>query len=127
MEENERHCICLHSPPSNRMVCCNVCDTWYHMESKELDHTFAHSNNFYVCNFCIRNTFTDIFQYLRCSIKLCLNNNSGDPVVALLNNLALLSKSETRRFTLLTLSVQKKLKKSIFKTPVIQPNLNKHE
>ena len=90
------------------MVCCNVCDTSHHMACKKLDHIFAHNTNVYVCHLCIKNTFTDIFQYLSYSIKFFLNNNSGDPVVALLNNVALLSKDEIISFTLLTLSVKKK-------------------
>ena len=123
MEVNEKRCICLYSPSFNRMVCCNVCDTWYHMTCKELDHTFAHKSNVYVCHLCIKNIFTDIFQYLRYSIKCFLNNNSGDPVAALLNNLPLLSKDGIRIFTLLAFSVQKKLKKSIFEVPVMQLTL----
>ena len=78
------------------------------MACKKLDHIFAHNTNVYVCHLCIKNTFTDIFQYLSYSIKFFLNNNSGDPVVALLNNVALLSKDEIISFTLLTLSVKKK-------------------
>ena len=72
------------------MVCCNVCDTRYHMASKELHHTFVHDTNVYACHLCMKNTFTDILQYLRYNTKCLLNNNSGDAVVALLNNLALL-------------------------------------
>ena len=106
MEEVHKRCICLYSPSSNRMVCCSVCDTSHHMAYKELDHIFAHNANVYVCHLCIKNTFTDIFQYLSYSIKFFLKDNSGDPVVALLNNLALLSKDEIRSFTLLTLSVK---------------------
>ena len=110
------------------MVYCNVCDTSHHMACKELDHIFAHNTNVYVCQLFIKNTFTDIFQYLSYSIKFSLNDNSGDPVVALLNNLALLSKGEVRSFTLLTLSPKKKRKKKlknlIFATPVIHLTLN---
>ena len=92
------------------MVCCNMCDTLYYMACKEVDHIFGHNTNVYVCHLCTKNTFTDIFQYLRYSIKCFLNDNSGDPVVALLNNLALLSKDAIRSFTLLTLSVKKNWK-----------------
>ena len=84
------------------MVCWNVLDASHHMACKELDHIFAHNTNVYVCHLCIKNSY---------SIKFFLNDNSGDPVVALLNNLALLSKGEVRSFTLLTLSPKKKKKK----------------
>ena len=107
MEENEKRCMCLYSPSSNRMVCCNVRDILYHTAYKELDHTFAHNTNVYVCHLCIKNTFTDIFQYLCYSIKCFLNNNSDNPIVAFLNNLALLSKDEIMSFTLLTLQPKK--------------------
>ena len=83
VEENEKRCICLHLPSSDGMVCCDVCDTWYHMECIELDHTFTHNTAVYVYHLCIKNTFSDILQYLRYIIKCFLNNNSGDPVGAL--------------------------------------------
>ena len=111
---NEKRCTCLYSPSSNRMVCCNACGIWYHMTCKELDLIFAHNTNVYVCHLCINNTFTDILQYLCYSIKCFLNNNCGDPVLALLNNLALLSKDEIRSFTLLTLLVKKRIWKNQF-------------
>ena len=83
------------------MVSCEICDTWYHTECVELDHTFAHNTAVYICHICLKKTFSYILQYLRCNIHCFLNNNSGDPVVALLNNSALLSKDEIRRFTML--------------------------
>ena len=91
------------------MVCCNVfvATCWYRMACKELDHNFTHNTNVYVCHLCITNTFPDIFQYLCYSNKYFLNNNSGDSVVALLHNLALLSKDKIRSFTLLTLQSRK--------------------
>ena len=84
------------------------------MECIELDHTFAHNTTVYVCHLCIKNTFSDILQYLRYSIKCFLNNDFGDPVFALLNNFALLSKDKIRSFALLTLSVLKKIEKLNF-------------
>ena len=101
VEENEKRCICLHSPSFNRMVCFDVSDTWYHIECIELDHTFALNNAVYVCHLCIKKTFSDILQYLRYNINCFLNINSGDPVVALLNSFALLPKDEIWSFTLL--------------------------
>ena len=44
-------------------------------------------------------------QYPRYSIDCFLNNNSGDPVVALLNNFALLSIDEIRSVTLLKFQI----------------------
>ena len=43
------------------MICRNVCDTWYYMVCKELDHTLTHNTNVYICLFYIEITFTDIF------------------------------------------------------------------
>ena len=83
------------------MLFCEVCDKWYHIERVELDHTFAHNNTAYICYLCIKKTFSYILQYLRSNINCFLNDNSGDPVVALLNNSALLSKDEIRSFKLL--------------------------
>ena len=56
---------------------------WYRMKCTESDHTFIHSTAVYVYHLCIKNTFSEIFQYLLYSIKYVLNNNSGDRVVAL--------------------------------------------
>ena len=39
VEENEKHCVCLHSASSNRMVYCDLCNTWYYIECIELDPT----------------------------------------------------------------------------------------
>ena len=103
-EENEKCCICLHSPSSNRIVCCDVCDTWDHMEVIELDHTFTHNTAVYVYHLCIKNIFLDILQYHRYRIKYFSNNNSGEPVVALSNNFALLSKDKMS-FTLSKFSI----------------------
>ena len=64
------------------------------MEVIELDYTFAHNTAVYVYHLCIKNTFLDILQYHRCRIKYFLNNNSGEPVVALSNNFALRSKDK---------------------------------
>ena len=83
------------------MVSSEVCDTWYHIGCVELDPTFAHNTAVYDCHFCIKKTFLDVLQYFRYNINCFLNNNSGDPVVALLNNFAQLSKDEIRSFTLL--------------------------
>ena len=66
------------------MVCWDKCDTWYRIEYIELDHTFAHNTAVYVCDLSIKKTFSDILQYLRYNIDCFLNNDSGDPVVALL-------------------------------------------
>ena len=120
MEENEKRCICLYSPSSNRMVCCSVCDIWYHMACKELDHTFSGNTNVYVCHLCIKNTLTDIFQNLQYIIKCFLNNNSGNSVVALLNNLAntIYRSLHCQPFS------SEKLKKPIFENPAIQLTLN---
>ena len=104
-ENNENSCICLHSPSSNRIVCSDLCDIWYHIECIELDHTFAHNTAVYVSHLCIKKTFSGILQYLRYNIDCFLNNNFEDPAVALLNNFALLSKEEIRSFTLLTFSI----------------------
>ena len=93
--------VCIHPHLTEWFVAtCVILRTIWH------DHIFAHNTNVYVCHLCIKNTFTDIFQYFSYSIKFFLNDNSGDPVVSLLNNLALLSKDEIRSFTLLTLSVK---------------------
>ena len=43
--------------------------------------------------------------HCNCNINCFLNNNSGDPVIALLNNFAVLSKDEIRSFTLLKFSL----------------------
>ena len=83
------------------MVFCKVCDTYHHLECVELDHTFAHNNTVYICYLCIKKTFSYILQYLGYNINCFLNNNSGEPVVALLNNSALQSKDEIRSFVLL--------------------------
>ena len=83
------------------MAFCEVCDTCYHIKCVEANHTFAHNTAVYVCHLCIKKTFSYILQYLRYNINWLLNNNSGDPVVALLNNFALLQKDEIRSFTLL--------------------------
>ena len=64
------------------MVCCEVCDPWYHIECEELAHTIAHNT-------------------VNCNINCFLDINSGDLVIALLNNFAVLSKDEIRSFTLL--------------------------
>ena len=80
---------------------CEMCDTWYHIECVEHYYTFAHNTAVYVSHLCIKKTFTDILQYLRYNINCFLNNNAGDPVVALLNNFALLSKCKIRSFALL--------------------------
>ena len=78
-----------------------LCGTWDHIKCVELDHTFPHNSAVYVCHLCIQKTFSDISQYLCYNIDCFLSNNSGDPVVALLNNFALLSIDEVRSFTLL--------------------------
>ena len=101
MEENGKHCTCLHSTSSNRMVCCDACDTWYHIECVKIDPNIAQNTAVYFWHLCIKKSFSDILQYLRYNINCFLNNNSEDPVVALLNNFALVSKDEIRCFTLL--------------------------
>ena len=68
LEENEKRSICLHSPSSNRMVFCDVCGTWCHIECEELDHIFAHNTAVYVCHLCIKKPFSYILQYLHYNI-----------------------------------------------------------
>ena len=46
-----------------------------------------------------KETFSDVLQYLY-NINSFLNNNSEEPVVALLNNFALLSKDKIKNLTL---------------------------
>ena len=87
------------------MFRCDVCDTWYHVECVELEHTIAHYTVVYVCHLCIKKTFSHILQYHRYNINCFLNSNSGDPVLALLKNFALLSKDKIRSFTLLKLPI----------------------
>ena len=68
VEENEKCCVCLYSPSSNRMVCCDVRDSWYHIDWIELDPTFAHNTVVCVCHLCIKKTFSHVLQYLRYNI-----------------------------------------------------------
>ena len=78
-----------------------ICGTWDHIKCVELAHTFPHNSAVYVCHLCIQKTFSGVSQYLCYNIDCLLSNNSGDPVVVLLNNFALLSIDEVRSFTFL--------------------------
>ena len=71
MEENEKRCVFLDSLSSNRMVCCEVWDTWYHNECIELDHTFPHNIAFCFSSLH-KEAFPYILQYLCCNINCFL-------------------------------------------------------
>ena len=95
VEENKKRCICLHSPSSNRMV-----SVWY-LVPYWMCRTWSH---FFMqrCCLCLSSFHKEnVLRYLRYNVNCFLNNNSGEPDVALLNNFALLSKHEIRSFTLL--------------------------